>query len=130
MTADWLDLPQTRFGDSGPFADELLGLVLAGIATATCWPVDDDEPVPTVGNHTVALDSRDRPRAVLETVAIEQCAFNQVGADFARAEGEGDRSLAFWRNEHRRYFERNGEFRPEMMLWCEHFRLVEVLSKL
>ncbi len=127
MTVDRDDLPRFRFGDSDALADELLALVLAGTKTATCWPVGDGQSVPAVGSRAVALDSRDRARAVLETVALEQRAFEDVEPDFASAEGEGDRSLGYWRHEHRRYFERNGGFQPDMMLWCERFRLVEVL---
>ena len=45
------------------------------------------------------------------------------------AEGEGDLSLDWWRDAHRRYFERNGGFNPDMMLWCEHFRVVAVFEE-
>ena len=41
-------------------------------------------------------------------------------------EGEGDRSLDYWRSAHRNYFGRQGKFREDMMLMCERFRLVAV----
>ena len=34
-----------------------------------------------------------------------------------------------WREGHRAYFTRNGGFSPDMMLWCERFRLVEVIRE-
>jgi uncharacterized protein YhfF len=51
-----------------------------------------------------------------------------VDAGFARDEGEGDRSLAYWRGAHREYFGRQGKFSEDMMLMCERFRLVEVFA--
>jgi uncharacterized protein YhfF len=51
-----------------------------------------------------------------------------VGAAFAYEEGEGDRSLRYWREAHRNYFGRMGRFSEDMMLMCERFRLVEVLA--
>jgi uncharacterized protein YhfF len=42
--------------------------------------------------------------------------------------GESDRSLACWRDAHRRYFGRLGKFSEDMMLMCERFRLVEIFE--
>ncbi|MBV8971144.1 MAG: ASCH domain-containing protein [Sphingomonadaceae bacterium] len=108
-------------------ADDLLALVLAGTKTATCWSVAAGPPPAAIGEQAIVLDSAGRDRVVVETVGIEQCRFDAVGAAFAFAEGEGDRSLAQWRAGHRRFFERNGGFDPAMPLWCERFRLIAVL---
>lgn len=72
-------------------------------------------------------DGDSRPRAVLETTDIFTGRFDGVDADFAAAEGEGDMSLDYWRNAHRANFQKNGGFDPQMMLWCERFKLIEVL---
>jgi uncharacterized protein YhfF len=56
-------------------------------------------------------------------------AFDQVPWSFAAAEGEGDRTLEDWRAGHRAYFTRNGGFAPDMVLWCERFRLIETLGE-
>ena len=71
-TQDWRSLESFTFGDSPAMADRLLGFVLEGAKTATCWSVRDG---------------------------------------------------------HRAYFTRNGGFAPDMMLWCERFRLVEVIGE-
>jgi len=52
----------------------------------------------------VALDSKGRPSVVLTTRELVQRRFNDVDDDFAYDEGEGDRSLAYWREAHKRYF--------------------------
>ena len=70
------------------------------------------------------LDGSGIPRAVLETVELTQRRFGEVDAAFAFDEGEGDRTLASWRRAHRNYFGRRGTFAPDMLLWCERFRVV------
>jgi uncharacterized protein YhfF len=126
MTDDWTALERFSFGDGPALADDLLELVLSGAKTATCW--SDRETVEThVGKRMVACDGAGTPRAVIETVSLEPRAFEAVDAAFARLEGEGDLSLAWWREAHRAYFERNGGFDPKMTLWLEVFRVVQRL---
>ena len=125
---DWRGLESFAFGDSPAMADALLGFVLAGAKTATCWSAADDE-LTHVGKRMVALDGAGRPRAVIETVSLERKPFDQVDWAFASAEGEGDACLDDWRAGHRVYFERNGGYAPDMLVWCERFRLVEVIAE-
>jgi uncharacterized protein YhfF len=73
----------------------------------------------------VMLDGSGRPQAVIETLELTQRRFNDVDAAFAYDEGEGDRSLAYWREAHRRYFTRLGQFADDMLLYCERFRVVQ-----
>lgn len=124
---EWAGLERFSYGDSPALADALLALVLAGIKTATCHAAAGG-PQTVVGQRWVALDGAGRPRAVIETTEYRQCRFDQVDAAFAFDEGEGDRSLAFWRAAHERYFRRLGQFAPDMLLYCERFRLLAVLN--
>lgn len=67
--------------------------------------------------------------ALIETIAVEVRPYNQVEAEFAFAEGEGDRSLAYWREGHWRSFSRalpriGREPTETMPLVCERFRLL------
>ena len=68
-------------------------------------------------------------RVVLETVELTRRQFGEVDTAFAYDEGEDDRTLADWREAHTAYFIRRGEFSPDMELYCERFRLVEVLER-
>jgi uncharacterized protein YhfF len=121
----WTNLPRDRFGDTPEMADELLALVLAGVKTATC--ADARFEPPKVGDQTVILDGAGAPRCVIETLSVHAKRFDEVDAAFARAEGEGDLSLEFWRREHEAFFSRTSGFTPDMQLSCEHFRLVEMI---
>jgi uncharacterized protein YhfF len=123
---DWQNLETFSFGDSPALADELAALVLAGIKTATCWAAVDGlrtEP----GKLMVMLDGNGRPLAIIETVELTLRRFDEVDAPFAYDEGEDDRTLNSWREGHRRYFTRSGQFSPNMMVYCERFRIVERL---
>lgn len=131
MTAeqDWRTLERFAFGDGPDMADELLALVLAGRKTATCWDAAQGLKGSAPGSRYVVLDGRGRPRAVIESTALFQSPFEHVDAAFARDEGEGDLSLEGWRRDHRDYFTREGGFSPDMTLWCERFRLVEIIGE-
>jgi len=128
LEQDWRTLESFAFGDSPQMADDLLAFVLSGAKTATCWSVRDGQQT-EVGKRMVVKDGAGRPRGVIETVSLEQIRFDQVPWSFAEAEGEGDTCLEDWRDGHRAYFTRNGGYAPDMMLWCERFRLVEILGE-
>jgi len=121
------------WGDSPELADELGALVAAGIKTATCSAVWEYEleaqlrPVP--GLLTVVLNGRDEPLCIVETVEVTVRRYDEVDAAFAFDEGEGDRSLAYWREAHRSFFSRdlqkiNRQFAEDMPLVCERFKLI------
>jgi uncharacterized protein YhfF len=121
---EWRDLESFAFGDSPQLADELLALVLEGKKRATCWAVAEGLKGAEIGKCMVARDGAGRPRAVLRTVELLQRRFDEVEEAFAFEEGEGDRSLAYWRAAHQRYFTRLKLYQCDMMLWCERFSLV------
>jgi uncharacterized protein YhfF len=121
------------WGDSPEMADELGALIAQGTKTGTCsalweWEAEGN-PIPEVGLVTVVLDGKGEPLCIVETTEVTICKYNEVDADFARAEGEGDLSLAYWREAHRYFFSRilskiGKEFTEEMPLVCERFKLI------
>jgi uncharacterized protein YhfF len=115
------------FGDSPALADQLLDLVIRGVKTATC-STEDEPNTSKPGERWIVLDGNSMPRCVIESTEVTYRRFGEVDAAFAHDEGEGDRSLAYWRDAHRSYFGRLGKFREDMMLMCERFRLVEVFA--
>ena len=125
---DWRALETFSFGDNPSLADELAELVLAGKKTATCWAAEQGL-LTEVGKRMVMLDGTERPRAVIETAELTHRRFPEVDAAFAHDEGEGDRTLSYWRGAHEIYFSRLGQFAPDMLLWCERFRIIEVIER-
>lgn len=122
-----------RFGDTPELADRLGALIVEGTKTATCsalWEWEaEDSPIPEAGMITIVLDGADEPLCIIETIEVIVQPFNQVDARFAYEEGEGDRSLQYWREAHWDFFTRSlakiGK-KPtfEMPLVCERFRVI------
>ena len=126
--------PAWSFGATPVQADELLDLVLSGVKTATAsaaWDYEaEGEPLPKVGELSIVTDSQGRPRALLQTTAVEVRPFDDVDAEHARLEGEGDLSLAFWRRVHQEVFTAHAAhgraFSTTMPVVLERFALLYV----
>jgi len=126
-----------HFDDNESDANELAELVLRGkkVATASLlWEYEtSDKRPPQAGDLSVVTDWQGSPLCVIETSGVEVRAFENVGDEFAAAEGEGDLSLEYWRGAHWSYFGRvckelARERSPKMPVVCERFRVVFVSS--
>ena len=118
------------FGDA---PDKLAALVKAGTKTATCSAYDlylhENEPLPKAGQYSVILDSRENAVCIIQTTNVYVTPFHQVSAEHAYKEGEGDRSLAYWRTVHMDFLKRelaeiNQAFTEDTRVVCEEFELV------
>jgi uncharacterized protein YhfF len=82
-------------------ADEGAAAILDATKTATSsaqWDYPGGR-IPFVGALSVLLDGQGRARGIVETVRVEIMPFGLVDDEFARAYGEGDRTLGWWRAE-------------------------------
>ncbi len=131
VKAKYTDSETFRFGDSKELCDELTSLVISGKKIATCDVLSfyetGKEEMPRVGRIDVALNWEGKPAVAIRTVELEIKKFCEVGEEFALDEGENE-DLEGWRKDHREYFERNGDFDPDMKLVCERFEVVEVFG--
>lgn len=127
------DYQAWSFGDSDEMANELGQLVLEGAKTGTAslaWEYNaDNEPIPRAGEHSIVLDGDGDPLCVIKTVRVYIECFRDVDEEQAFAEGEGDRSLDFWREAHWKYFSRRCEIigrepTETMPVICERFQVV------
>jgi uncharacterized protein YhfF len=125
------------FGDDPALQDELVTLVLRGSKRATAMLVLEHEvggdPMPVEGGHSVVLDGAGRPRCVIRTTEVRVVPFRDVDPAFAHDEGEGDRTLASWRENHRSYFGRACDrlgrtFAEDLPVVLERFDLVWALG--
>lgn len=89
-------------------ADGLVELYLAGKKTAGSGVVKDYEmagdPLPKAGDYWIVLDSADQPKCIAKTIKVEIHPFEEVPEEVAKAEGEGDLSLNYCREAHRKFF--------------------------
>ena len=119
-----------QIGDSPKLANALADLVIKGLKTASCGSLasyQQEEFAPMIGSYNIILNGEDVPVCVIRLVSMRLVRFCDVTAEFARKEGEGDLSLAYWRKEHQRFFTREGYFAEDMELIAEEFEVVEVL---
>lgn len=124
------------FGSTPKQADRLCSLVRDGTKRATAgleWTYDaEGEPRPEPGDVSVVTDGEGNPGAVIETVEVEMVPFNEVPEGFAALEGEGDKSLEYWRKVHWKFFRKEcrklgREPSDSMPVVCERFRVLHVL---
>ena len=122
----------------GVEADLLADLVLKGEKTATASAYDlytlEDEPLPQEGTFDVILDSQERAVCIIEITKVSVLPFNEVSAEHAFKEGEGDKSLAYWQQVHEAFFteclaEAGLEFSQETDVVLEEFRKVYPLDE-
>ena len=121
------------FCDNKKDADECAELVVKGIKQATAtslwWFEKNKEPLPNIGEQYIVTDWNGNAKAIIETTKIEQVPYNKITAEFAKIEGEGDKSLKYWKEVHKAYYNRemkpfNEVFDENMVIICEHFKTI------
>jgi uncharacterized protein YhfF len=122
-----------QFGHGVEQGDRLLAYVLSGSKRATTgalWTYEHEGlALPRPGEFSVVTDGSGVARCVLRTTSVSVLPFDQVDEGFAYVEGEGDRSLAYWRRVHWDYFVQElssiGRVAAaDMPVVCERFELV------
>ena len=121
------------FCDNEIDANECTVLVVKGIkratATSVWWYEKNNKPLPKVRDQYIITDWSGAANAVIETTKIEQVPYNKITSEFAEIEGEGDKSLKYWKKVHKEYYSRemkpfNEQFDEKMIIVCEHFKTV------
>ena len=113
--------------------DGLAELVRSGKKTATasafaCYEAEG-EPLPRAGEYSVILDSRDEAVCIIRTTKVSVMPFDQVSEKHAFLEGEGDRTLDYWKSVHQDFFTEELQsagmtFSPAAELVCEDFEVI------
>ncbi len=121
------------FCDNEKDANECAELVVKGIkqatATSVWWFEKNNEVLPKIGDQYIVTDWNGNAKAIIETIKIELVPYNKITPEFAATEGEGDKSLIYWKKVHKAYYSREmkpyGEqFDENMMIVCEYFKKI------
>ena len=121
------------FGNTSELAEKLVELVLAGKKRATasleCEFQDKPDKTPVVGGYSVVTDFEGHPKCIVRTTEVRTIQYNEVDAEFAFEEGEGDQSLDYWRGVHWDYsneqcIDLGIEPSETMPVICERFELL------
>ena len=125
--------PEPEAWAFGAAPDLLAELVAKGVKTATASAYDEyvhyEEELPRVGDLDVVLDGQGQAVGIIETTKVTVLPFRDVSEDHAYKEGEGDCSLAYWRQVHEELFTKwladiGLTFSPESKVVLEEFQLV------
>ena len=118
------------FGYEEEMQDRLAQLVLKGDKMATtslyCLYDLENERLPQVGDINIILDSREEEICVTVNTAVYRKPFKDITEEYAFREGEGDKSLKYWKDGHAAFFmeETEGKFTEDMEVVCEEFELL------
>ncbi len=122
------------FGGTTPeMPNELARLVLEGEKTGTAGAhiayEYENAPLPVVGGYNIVLSTENEAICIIKTTRVYTVPFSQVTAEHAHKEGEGDRSLQYWREGHEQFFTSElstigKTFSTDMLVVCEEFELV------
>lgn len=122
-----------HFCDNQKDADSLAELVRQEVKRATTglyyFYQVEGEALPKAGDLSIITNWQGKAQCIIETKEVTLLPFNKVTEEFAKIEGEGDKSLKYWRDVHIKAFNRQleeheKEFREDMLVVCEEFERV------
>ena len=125
------------FCDNERDADECARLVVIGEKRATAhslWSFESQgEPLPRIGDLHVVTNWAGEAQCIIRTTGVEVLPLDRITEEHARAEGEGDGSLAWWRDAHWSYYQRelagsSHSPQPDMPIVFERFECVFPLA--
>ncbi|MEM7486281.1 MAG: ASCH domain-containing protein [Bacteroidota bacterium] len=64
------------------------------------------EELPKIGDFAIVTDWSGNAKCVIRTTSVKLVPYFAINADHARIEGEGDKSLEFWKQTHWDYYTR------------------------
>ena len=134
----WLGQPRTQVGSFQDYYSSLVGwepfrASQFGIQHYCTIGLNskeaNNEALPEVGDLAIFTNWQGQPLGIIETVSVTITPYNQISADYAALEGEGDKSLEYWQRVHWDYYQRElagteYQCHPDMSLVCEQFKLV------
>ena len=122
-----------HFCDNEADANECLELVLAGRKRATAsarWSIElAGESLPSAGDLSIVTDWSGQARCLLRTTSVDEVPYDEVTAEFAAEEGEGDGTLEWWRRAHSEFYSRELSHwgrtpTDNMPILCERFEVL------
>ncbi|MBU3176816.1 ASCH domain-containing protein [Clostridium estertheticum] len=122
-----------HFCDNEKSANDLAKLVREKIKSGTSslyyfYGVENEE-LPMEDNHSIITTWNGIAQCVIKTKKVTVLPFKDVNEKFAKIEGEGDKSLEYWRKVHIDFFTRElkeleMEFSQDMLVVFEEFEVV------
>ncbi len=91
----------------------------------------NNEELPKVGELNIVTDWNRTPIAIIITTEIKLTPYNKINIQFAVLEGEGDKSLNYWKRVHKDYYTREmkgsqDNFSEDMIIVCQYFKTIYI----
>ncbi len=85
--------------------------------------------LPEVGHLQVVTNWDGVPICIIEITSVTKCKYSEVTPEFAALEGEGDKTLTWWRKAHWNFFSKECieleiSLSEDMLLVLERFKVV------
>jgi uncharacterized protein YhfF len=98
------------FGDNQKDANILADLVCKDIKKATSHSLLGlqlrNEKLPKIDDFFVVTDWAGKAKCIIRTTSVKLIPFFSIHSEHARLEGEGDKSLEYWKKAHWEYYSR------------------------
>jgi uncharacterized protein YhfF len=130
----FVDAPKTiHFFDNEKDANESVKLVMKGIKKATSLSLlglqSRKESLPKIGDFMVITDWSGTAKCIVKTTTVKLKPFFSIDEDYAKKEGEGDKSLAHWKKTQWDFYTRELEKfnrlpRESTIVVCQEFEKV------
>lgn len=110
--------------------EKLISLVLSGEKKATTSLyneyIEDKKSLPKISERSIILHDDNTYACLIEIENVIITEFKNITEEFAFIEGEGDKSLEYYRNEHYKIFKNlDLNFSDESKVVFEIFRVIE-----
>jgi uncharacterized protein YhfF len=124
------------YGDSEALSESLLALIRSGrkrAGTGLLWAYEyDGEEISKTGDIEIVIDHLNRPALVTRITSAKVVPYDEVTAEYAAIEGEGDGSLEYWRKAHWAFFSREcarigREPDESMPVVCSTFEVLNIV---
>ena len=124
------------YGDSAALSASLLALIRSGrkrAGTGLLWAYEyDGEDISKTGDIEIVIDHLNQPALVTRITSAKVVPYDEITAEYAAIEGEGDGSLEYWRKAHWAFFSREcarigREPDESMLVVCSIFEVMNVV---
>lgn len=126
-----------KFGNTKKEADYLLKLVISKKkkATSSLYFLYKNKPLslPKAGDKNIITDSKGQNKCLIKITKVTIKPFSKINSKFAYKEGEGNKTLDYWKRTHKKFFIKtlkklNKPFNEDILIVCEEFKVLKIIK--
>lgn len=127
------DISVESYSDDKELSKEICELILSNEKQATSsllyWSQNYDVDIAKVNDLEMVIDASGKFYCIVLKTAVKIVAYKDITAEHAFLEGEGDKTLEYYKEAHSHYFyndliNEDIEFNEDMLVVCEYFKVI------